>query len=221
MTTFDAIIFDMDGLLVDSETVWHTIETEMLAARGKIYDDAIRAQIIGLRMDEFVEKIKSIFALSETYEQLREEIIARMLQAIPIRVNAKTGADALVTYVMQKAVPRAIASSSPLAIIDTTVESRGWADVFTVRCSADDDARGKPAPDVYLRAAHVLGVNPARCLALEDSPNGARAAVAAGMTCYVVPDLSHTSPAAFTQITPHIYDDLHQVLNSLKMNGEK
>ena len=75
---------------------------------------------------------------------------------------------------------------------------------------------GKPAPDIYLHTAEQLGVNPELCLALEDSPAGAKAAVAAGMTCYVVPDLSHSLISDFAEITPHIYHSLYEVLDELK-----
>jgi beta-phosphoglucomutase-like phosphatase (HAD superfamily) len=85
-----------------------------------------------------------------------------------------------------------------------------------VRCSGDDEIQGKPAPYVYLSAARRLGVDPSDCVALEDSPNGSRAAVAAGMTCFAVPDRSHTGPEAFETITPYVFDDLHAVLKALR-----
>ncbi|MBZ0287226.1 MAG: HAD-IA family hydrolase, partial [Anaerolineae bacterium] len=119
----------------------------------------------------------------------------------------------------EQAIPTAIASSSPKAIIDAILKAQGWDTLFSVRCSAEDEARGKPAPDVYLRAAERLGINPGDCLALEDSPNGARAAVAAGMTCYAVPDTKHISSHAFDGITPHVFRSLHEVLDSIKANG--
>lgn len=103
-----------------------------------------------------------------------------------------------------------------MSIIDVTLGSQGWDEVFAVRCSAEDDKRGKPAPDVYLRTAHTLGIEPSACLALEDSPTGARAAVAAGMTCYAVPDPVHTDPDAFKDVTPHIFSDLNAVLERLR-----
>ena len=83
-----------------------------------------------------------------------------------------------------------------------------------VRCSADHVQRGKPAPDVYLRAAEKLNLPPSDCLALEDSPTGARAAVAAGMVCYAVPDPSHTHVNAFEGITPYVFDNLHAAIDN-------
>lgn len=102
-----------------------------------------------------------------------------------------------------------------MAIIKAVVKSQGWEDKIRHLYTANDVARGKPAPDVYLYAAQQLGVDAGDCIALEDSPNGARSAVSAGMTCYAIPD-THSTAAAFADITPHVFDDLHQVLARLK-----
>jgi beta-phosphoglucomutase-like phosphatase (HAD superfamily) len=170
-------------------------------------------------MDEFLVKLKEMLALSESVEALAQDVTNRMLTLIPHKVHAQPGAKVLVSYVARHNIPCAIASSSPPNIIDAMVQAQNWEQVFTVRCSAESEAHGKPAPDVYLTAARQLGIDPARCLALEDSPNGARAAVAAGMTCYTVPDPSHSSPAAFAGITPHVFSDLHAVLAAIKANA--
>ncbi len=220
--SFSAIVFDMDGLLVNSEVVWHQVEAEMLAVRGHIYTDDVRAQVIGLRLDAFFEKLKTFYNLAESIEALSAELVERFISRIPAQVEVQPGAHEIVNWVAAQAIPTAIASSSPTAIIDATVAHMGWDDIFAIRCSADDDALGKPAPDVYLRAARLLHVEPQNCLALEDSLTGARAAVAAGMTCFAVPDATHTAAAAFAEITPYVYPNLHAVLVDLQrqMDGE-
>jgi HAD superfamily hydrolase (TIGR01509 family) len=212
----EAVIFDMDGLLVDSETVWHIAETAMIESWGHTYTDEVRANIIGMRIDEFMVFLRDYYKLEWTVEQLTQQLVDDMLALIPQKVRPQPGAAELIDYILERGWPLAIASSSPRSIIDAIVEAQGWGDIFTVRCSAEHEAKGKPAPDVYLSAARVLGVPPAKCLALEDSPNGARAAVAAGMVCYAVPDQSHSNPAAFDSITPHVFDSLHAVLDSLR-----
>ncbi|MFN8372144.1 MAG: HAD family phosphatase [Anaerolineae bacterium] len=214
-----AIIFDMDGLLVDSESVWQIAEEAMLTARGLTMNSTARAALIGLRIDEFMMKMREIYNLQESADDLIEELIQRMLVLIPTDVKPQPGAPELVRFVAEHQVPRAIASSSPQIIIDAIVKAQGWDELVTVRCSAEHEQRGKPAPDVYLRAAEKLGIDPAGCLALEDSPNGARAAIAAGMLCYAVPDATHSTAAAFTGITPHVFDNLHQVLEKVRANG--
>lgn len=212
----EAVIFDMDGLLVDSETVWHNAETALIESWGHKYTDEVRANIIGTRIDEFVVFLRDYYQLDQTPEQLTQRLIDDMLALIPSQVRPQPGARELIDFVLERGWPLGIASSSPQVIIDAIVEAQGWGDIFTVRCSAEFEAKGKPAPDVYLSAAKVLGVPPSKCLALEDSPNGARAAVAAGMVCYAVPDRSHSGRAAFSGITPHVFDSLHAVQDALR-----
>lgn len=216
MHNFKAIIFDMDGLLVDSETVWFIAEKDMIESRGFVYSEEVRNQIIGLRVDTFLEKLHEIYGFKESVRELYDELIARMLALIPEYVKPQPGAPELVEYVRSNAIPCAIASSSPMSIINAIVKSQGWDHIFVRRFSADDDANGKPAPDVYLRAVRTMGFDPAECLALEDSPNGSRAAVAAGMTCYAVPDVSHSQSEKFQGITPHVFPSLHEVLAKLQ-----
>jgi HAD superfamily hydrolase (TIGR01509 family) len=214
-----AVIFVMDGLLVDSEPVWEVAENGVFARYGVQIEPHVRRQIIGLRSHEFLDHLRLTYNVQTSLAALQEEILGRMERLIPDRALPRPGAPELVAYVEQHSIPRAIASSSPLRIIDAVIESRGWKAVFPVRCSGDEVPLGKPAPDVYLEAARRINVAPADCLALEDSPNGARAAVAAGMVCYAVPDPSHTAVEAFAGITPHIFDSLHAVLAHLQ-NGK-
>jgi len=218
MTThFDAIIFDMDGLLVDSERVWYMAEDDFIQSYGHVYTEEAREAIVGLRLDEFIAKLKAIYNLEPSVQDLSRQLEKMVLDLIPLEVQVQPGAQEMIDYVSKNDIPHAIASSSSMNVINTTLAAQGWADLFKVRCTADDDINGKPAPDVYLRAAKTLGVDPEKCLALEDSPNGARAAVAAGMTCYAVPDISHTRPEAFGDVTPHVFNTLHEVLESLRV----
>lgn len=215
MGQFEGIIFDMDGTLVESENVWQIAEGEVLAARGIDYTDEVRQMVIGLRLDEFFDRLIRHYGLSDTNEQLQAELIERMMGMIPRHVKKKAGAQALVEWTARQGIPFCIASSSPLSIIEAVVQSQGWADTITHLYSADSVAAGKPAPDVYLYAAEKLNIRPAKTLAIEDSPAGARSAVAAGMVCYVVPDY-HSKPQAFQTITPHVYSSLEEILSSLQ-----
>ncbi|MEO1645956.1 MAG: HAD family phosphatase [Chloroflexota bacterium] len=217
---YEAIIFDMDGTLVDSEVVWDVAEKEMFAERGLVYDAAVREQVIGLRLDEFFDKLIKIYDLDEKREDLQAELIERMLVKIPADVEAKAGAQALIEWTAQQEnLPYCIASSSPMVIIEATVKAQGWEQLIPKLYTADNVPNGKPAPDVYLYAAEQLGVAPDKCLALEDSPNGARSAVAAGMTCFAIPD-SHSSPEKFEGITSHVYENLVDVLAVLKEDAD-
>jgi mannitol-1-/sugar-/sorbitol-6-/2-deoxyglucose-6-phosphatase len=212
---FKGIIFDMDGTLVDSEVVWDETEKELFAARGLDYSYDVRQKVIGLRLDEFFQRLIVMFKLNESVESLQAELIERMLVKIPTMIQPKPGAQALIEWTAAQGLPYCIASSSPMAIIEAVVKSQGWAEMIPKLYTADSVGRGKPAPDVYIYAAEQLGLNPADCLALEDSPNGALSAVAAKMTCYVVPDF-HSTPEKFAEITPHLFRDLDEVLASLQ-----
>ena len=153
-----------------------------------------------------------IYELDVPPEKLMNEVVSGMVERIPSVVVPMPGVHELIAHVRQLGLPRALASSSPIAVIDAVVDAMGWSDFFTTRVSGDQVAKGKPEPDVYLEAARLIGVPPERCLALEDSRNGARAAVAAGMTCFAVPDQSHGHPDDFDGITPHRFTSLHEVL---------
>lgn len=213
--TFSGIIFDMDGTLVDSEVLWEAAEAEMFRERNMDYADEVREQVIGLRLDEFFEKLIAIYDLNESVESLAEELIGRMLVLIPQQLELKAGAQEILDYAQQAGLPYCIASSSPMSIIESVVDAKGWREQIPHLFTADSVERGKPAPDVYLYAAEQLGINTSEAVAIEDSRNGAKSAVAAGMTCYVVPDF-HTKADAFAEITPHVFSDLHEVLATLK-----
>lgn len=207
----DAVIFDMDGLLVDSEPVWMICERDMLRKRGKDWDFEVQKHLIGMRTHDFLHGMIAGYGLTETYDELREELLNDMCRLVPEQVAVRPGANELIALLRENNIPCAIASSSARVIIEAVVESQDWRDVFPIRVSGDDVEHGKPAPDIYLEAARRLGVAPEHCLALEDSPNGARAAVAAGMVTIAIPDLSHAHPELFEGITPHVYDSLHDV----------
>jgi len=214
-TTFDAYIFDMDGLLVNSEPLWFHIETGVLQKRGKVYDPAVQKQFVGMRMDEFWTNMVRLYDLDDAPTDIIREVIDLMVMRIPHEVTAQPGTGDLLDFLLAKNAKMAIASSSPRRIIDAVVTAQGWDRYFPLHVSGDEVARGKPAPDVYLEAARQIGADPARCLALEDSPNGARAAVAAGMTCYAVPDRSHGHSDDFKAITPYVFESLYEVMELL------
>lgn len=214
-----AVIFDMDGLLVDSEPVWAVAEGAMMRARGKQSDPEIQKTLVGLRMRDFLAGMCRAYEMSDSIDDLCVEITESMISLIPQQVAPRPGAPELLDYLYARGIPCAIASSSPMAIIDATVTAQRWDRYFQTHVSGDDVAHGKPAPDIYLEAARRLGFDPTVCLALEDSPTGARAAVAAGAVCYAVPDYSHTTPAAFAAVTPHVYASLHDVVAALERCG--
>ena len=214
---FQAIIFDMDGLLVNSEPVWHEVEVELIESFGYTYLDEIRDVSIGMRVDEFAAILQRHYPkLGDSPAAIESAITNRMLNLPPGRIKAMPGADELVRYAAERDIPRAIASSSSQAIIEHFVGLMRWEEKIPQRYSAEYMERGKPAPDIYLHAAEQLGYAPETCLALEDSRFGTMAALAAGMTCYTVPDLSHSSIADFAGINKNVYRSLHEVLDKVR-----
>ena len=208
-----AVIYDLDGTLVDSERLWHEAETALLAARGHEYRAEVRAALLGKRLDACIRIIRDAYVLPESELTLREELLERMMSLVVKKMQTRPGAEELLEAVQALGLRTAIASSSPLSFIEGVVRNRGWDSRYfpsDCRClfSADDVPEGKPEPDVYLAAAATLDVAPNVCLAIEDSVTGARSAVAAGMICFAVGDPFHSSAADFAGITPHCYANL-------------
>ena len=216
---FQAIIFDMDGLLVDSEPVWHEVEVELIESCGYTYLDEIRDESVGMRVDEFAVILQRHYPkLGDSPAAIEAAITDRMLNLPPGRIKAMPGADDVIRFAAERGIPRAIASSSSQAIIEHFVGLMRWEDLIPQRYSAEYMERGKPAPDIYLHAAEQLGCAPENCLALEDSRFGTQAALAAGMTCYTVPDRSHSSVEDFADINVNLYRSLHDVLDEFRRN---
>ena len=218
--TFSAIIFDMDGLLVDSEPVWHEVEVDLIESFGYVYSDEVRSMGIGMRVDEFAAILQQHYPkLGGSAEAIESAITERLLSLPPERIKARPGADEIVRYTADQQIPRAIASSSSQIVIEHFVRLMGWEALIPNRYSAQFMARGKPAPDIYLHAADQLGLPPQSCLALEDSRAGTLAAQAAGMTCFTVPDLSHSTLDEFADINDRVFADLFGVMDEIESKG--
>ncbi len=218
--TFSALIFDMDGLLVDSEPVWHEVEIDLIESYGYRYSAEVRDLGIGMRVDEFAAILQQHYPkLGDSPAAIEAAIVGRLLQLPPERIRARPGAQEIVRYAAELNIPRAIASSSSQVVIEHFVKLMGWQTLIPRRYSAEFVPRGKPAPDIYLDAARQLGIAPEDCLALEDSRAGTLSAQAAGMTCYTVVDLSHSSLDDFADINDKVFRSLFEVLEDLKSKG--
>lgn len=218
--TFSALVFDMDGLLVDSEPVWHQVEIELIESHGYSYSAEVRDLGIGMRVDEFAAILQQHYPkLGDTPAAIEAAITGRLLAMPPERIQARPGAHEIVQYAAELGLPRAIASSSSQVVIEHFVRLMGWRELIPQRYSAEFVERGKPAPDIYLYAAERMGIAPAKCLALEDSRAGTVAAQAAGMTCFTVPDLSHSSLDDFGDVNDKIFGSLCEVMDKIKSKG--
>lgn len=183
-----AAIFDMDGLLIDSEPLWRVAEQQVFARVGLELTDTMCRQTMGLRTDEVVAYWHQRHPWDEPPpEQIEAAIIDRVEALIRQRGSALPGVYELLGDLADTGCRLALASSSPPVLIEAVLERLGIADRFELCCSAADERRGKPHPAVYLTTARRLGIAPRHCVALEDSMAGVRSARAAGMGVVAVP----------------------------------
>ena len=193
MSVVRAVIFDLDGLLVDSEPIWWRVEQSVFAELGVILSDDDCRSTTGLRCDEVVTHWRGErgWEVPVTDDEVVRRILDGMVVALGDDPPLMAGAREAVALAREHADAVAVASSSPLRLIEAVVAGLGLADSFDDLVSAEHEAFGKPHPAVYLRAMARLGVGAAEAVALEDSPNGVRAAVAAGLRCIAVPEPHH------------------------------
>lgn len=194
-----AIVFDLDGVLVDSERVWDAVRREVTAERGGTWADGTTGEgtttaLQGMSTPEWAAHLVDAVGATGPPDELAKVVVGRMAEHYRAGVPLLPGAVAAVTA-LGATWPLAVASSSPPELIRAVLTAAGIADRFRVLVSSEEVPRGKPAPDVYLAAARGLGVDPAACVAVEDSANGLRSAAAAGMTVVAVPNPHYPPPA--------------------------
>ena len=205
------VIFDMDGLLIDSEPLWQEAEI-LIFERVKItLTSELCLQTKGLRIDEVVNYWYQKYPWNNfTKKEVEELIIAKVIELIHLKGEPLAGVDRAISFVRQKQVKLALASSSATIIIQAALQRLNLTDVFTEIYSAESELFGKPHPGVYLTTAHKLNVLPQECLALEDSLNGVLAAKAAQMKCIAIPE-----PLEYDNIKFAIADSKLQSLEQL------
>jgi len=183
-----AAIFDMDGVLIDSEPLWRRAEREVFGKVGVVLTKEMCLGTMGLRLDEVVRYWYQRFPWDGTdLQAVEEQVISAMHELISEEGKALGGVHETLERLRGADLMLAIASSSPLSLIETVVNKLEIRDFFQALCSADEDEFGKPHPAVYLRTADRLTVDPGECLVFEDSPLGVRSAKSAGMTVVAVP----------------------------------
>jgi mannitol-1-/sugar-/sorbitol-6-/2-deoxyglucose-6-phosphatase len=189
----EAVVLDMDGVLIDTEPVWRAAQSAVFAGFGVALSERDLLDSTGQPIEELIPVWRRRpVALDPagaglTDAEIADLIIDRVIAYVTAEGQPMPGVTAAIALFERCGLRLAIASSSPLRLIDAVCDRLGLTRI-EVRCSAMDEARGKPAPDVYLAAARRLGVAAASCLALEDSPAGIASARSAGMRCVAVPD---------------------------------
>ncbi len=183
-------MFDLDGVLLQSEEVWDAVRERFVRGRGGRYDAEVQRAMMGMSAPEWSRYLHETAGVPDEPEAISAEVVRLMLEAYGRELPLLPGAVEAVRAAAA-AFPLALASSSNRELIDAVLELAGIADAFRVTVSSEEVARGKPAPDVYLEAARRLEVAPERCVAVEDSHAGIRSAKAAGMRVVAIPNPSY------------------------------
>jgi HAD superfamily hydrolase (TIGR01509 family) len=183
----EAVVFDMDGVLIDSEPVWERVRRRFVADRGGRWAADAQDRMMGMSTGEWSAYLAADFGISGlTPQQVAAEVIAAMSVEYSVHLPLLPGA-ADAVRVLAGRWPLGVASSSPRSLIQTVLATADLESAFAAVVSSEEVPRGKPAPDVYLAAADRLSVAPEVCAAVEDSSNGLRSADAAGLTVIAIP----------------------------------
>jgi HAD superfamily hydrolase (TIGR01509 family) len=182
-----AVIFDLDGVLLDSEQVWNEAREQLARERGGRWHERAQRDMMGMSSLEWSRYMHDVIGLANPPERISAEVVRRVVTTYGERLPLIEGAVEAVQRLAER-FPLALASSSNRPVIDLFLELSGLGGWFRATVSSEEVARGKPSPDVYLEAAERLGVTPERCAAVEDSHNGILSARAARMRVVAIPN---------------------------------
>jgi HAD superfamily hydrolase (TIGR01509 family) len=183
----EAVVFDLDGVLVDSEQVWDAARRDVVARHGGTWKDSATRDMLGMSSPEWSRYVVDELGAQLTPEEVNAAVVDAMLvryrEALPLLPGAREAVQRLA-----EDFALGLASSSNREVIDLVLDEMGVTGCFAASVSSEEVGRGKPAPDVYLEAARRVGVPPDGCTAIEDSENGLRSAHAAGMRVIAIPN---------------------------------
>ncbi|HEU5216992.1 MAG TPA: HAD family phosphatase [Gaiellaceae bacterium] len=186
----EAVVFDLDGVLLQSEEVWDAVRERYVRERGGRYDEEVQRAMMGMSAPEWSRYLHDEAGVPEGPEEINRAVVECVLEEYRRDLPLLPGAVEAVRRAAD-AFPLALASSSNRAVFEAVLERAGLTELFRATVSSEEVARGKPAPDVYLEAARRLGVAPEGCAAVEDSHAGIRSAESAGMRVVAIPNASY------------------------------
>lgn len=187
MTRIEAVVWDMDGVLVDSEERWDRARKDLVAQTGGAWKDGATHAMLGMSSPEWSAYVRDELGVPLEPAEISSRVVALLLEGYAEGLPLIPGAVGAVRRVAALGRPLGLASSSNREVIDLVLREAGLADLFSATVSSEEVPRGKPSPDVYLEALRRLDVEPGRATAIEDSSNGLRAAAAAGMRVVAIP----------------------------------
>jgi HAD superfamily hydrolase (TIGR01509 family) len=212
----EAVIFDLDGVLVDSEQLWNRAKEDLVrSSRGEWREDAPDA-MMGMSSPEWARYLRDELGVPRELDEINDDVVRRIEELYRAQLPLLPGA-AEAVRALHRFWPLGLASSSNREIIDLVLELAGLENEFAVTVSSEEVERGKPAPDVYLEVIARLAVHPQRCVAIEDSSNGLKAAAAAGAAVIAVPNphyppdeqalaLATATVAVVGEVTPELVE---------------
>jgi HAD superfamily hydrolase (TIGR01509 family) len=203
----DAVVFDMDGVLLDSEQVWDEVREQLARERGGRWHERAQREMMGMSSPEWSRYMHDVIGLREAPEEINAEVVRRLEGRYRDELPLLDGAVDAVERLAAR-WPLGLASSSNRELIDLVLELSGLDRFFAATVSSEEVAHGKPAPDVYLAALRRLGVAPERSAAIEDSHNGIRSAKAAGMRVVAIPNPHFPPDAEALSLADVVLDSL-------------
>jgi HAD superfamily hydrolase (TIGR01509 family) len=217
----EAVVFDLDGVLIDSEPVWEQVRRQVVAEHGGHWAADAQRRIMGMSTMEWARYLSEELDVGLPSEQVAAIVIERMAARYAEHLPLMPGAVETVREVAAR-WPLGLASSSPPALIDVFLDTASLRGSFVAAMSTEQVAHGKPAPDIYLAVAEQLGFQPPRCAAVEDSTNGLRSAAAAGLRVVAIPhpvyppdpevlDAAAAVLPSLTELTPSLIATLGSV----------
>jgi HAD superfamily hydrolase (TIGR01509 family) len=209
-TMIRAVVFDLDGVLLDSEKLWDQARREVAARHEGRWRDEATTAMQGMSSAEWSRYMRDTLAVDLTPEQISDLVVAGLLERYRHGLPLITGAVEAVRRIAAR-WPLALASSANRVVIDMVLAVAGLSEEFGASVSSEEVPRGKPAPDVYLEAARRLGQPPAACAAVEDSASGIKSAIAAGMLVVAVPNRDYPPPGDILASAQLVLDSLPEL----------
>jgi len=206
----EAFVFDLDGVLVDSEQLWDEVREQLARERGGRWHERAQADMMGMSSREWSRYMHDVVGLPESPQEINAEVVRRLLARYDVELPLLPGAVEAVERLAAR-WPLGVASSSNREVIDAVLEHAGIASAFRATVSSEEVARGKPAPDVYLEIARRLAVEPSSCAAVEDSRNGIRSAHDAGMRVLAIPNPHYPPPPEALELADDVLRSLDEL----------
>lgn len=209
-----ALLFDLDGVLIDSEPVWERVRRAFVHRHGSAWSADVQRRMMGVSTEVWSSALSELIGGEPAPDRVARLVIDEMASEYRRRLPLIEGAADVVQH-LARSYPLGIASGSPRSLIELVLELSGLARCFQAVLSSDEISRGKPAPDPYRELARRLGVEPAACVAIEDSSNGLRSAIAAGALVVAIPPRANMPDPELLAKAAAVLDDIRQLTPEL------